>query len=76
MPVLLIWGEDDPALGVNLAQTIQKSFTGNLEVKYVENAGHFVHHDAAEKVNEMMRQWLEDDKHNLGFQRLQSTSVV
>ena len=61
MPVLLIWGVNDPALGLAIPKTIQRTANENLEVKYIENAGHYVQHDAPEKVNKIMREWLAED---------------
>lgn len=49
VPLLLIWGARDPALGLEMARpSIDRCEQGRLEI--VEDAGHFVQHDAPDRV--------------------------
>lgn len=53
MPVLLIWGAKDIALDVSMAQpSIDLCDDGRLEV--IASATHWVQHDAAEQVNDLL----------------------
>ncbi len=52
-PTLLLWGEDDHALGVPLTLGLEKWIT-NLEVQLIASAGHWVHQEAPEEVNEAL----------------------
>lgn len=55
VPVLIIWGEQDVALGVNMAaESLELCREGRLEL--VPEATHWVQHDAPEKVSA----WLVD----------------
>lgn len=61
MPMLLIWGEKDSALDIILPDTIEKT-APKIEVVRIPDANHFVQNDAPEKVNGIMRQWLDKIK--------------
>lgn len=55
MPTMIIWGEQDGALGAEMAeQSLAYCDQGRLEL--VSEATHWVQHDAADQVNE----WLAD----------------
>ncbi|CAB3404959.1 unnamed protein product [Caenorhabditis bovis] len=57
MPVLVIWGTDDAALGKELAGLSLKKLT-NGRAEYVPGASHWVQQDAPEVVNKLMREFL------------------
>ncbi|GFR61385.1 epoxide hydrolase 4-like [Elysia marginata] len=59
MPVLLLWGVEDTAIDLSNPKTIEKANPA-ITVKYIEEAGHFVHQDAPETVNKLIREWLAD----------------
>lgn len=50
MPVLMIWGEQDTALGKELTCNT-KDYCENLELIYDPTSGHFIQHDNPELVN-------------------------
>jgi pimeloyl-ACP methyl ester carboxylesterase len=53
VPSLLIWGRHDEALGFPMAEPSAERLTdGRLEV--IDEAAHFVQHDAPERVNELI----------------------
>jgi epoxide hydrolase 4 len=53
-PTLVIWGERDSYLGLDLAEP-QEDDVPNLErVERLPNASHWVHHDEAETVNQLI----------------------
>ncbi len=56
-PTLLIWGEQDRALGVQLA-TRNEEFVEHLTVLRLPNAGHFVQEERPREVNEAIRTFL------------------
>lgn len=57
VPTLMIWGKQDRALGFELvAPSIARCDDAKLVV--IEDAGHFVQHDAAERVNEALADFL------------------
>ena len=53
MPVLLIWGEQDKALGKELSLNTAEYCT-QLEVVYDPTSGHFIQHDNPELVNKKL----------------------
>lgn len=59
MPVILLWGVQDRALDVSNPKEVQKANPA-ITVKYIEEAGHFVHHVAPNIVNRLIREWLAD----------------
>lgn len=59
VPTLLIWGAKDVALSVEMAQhSIDLCDHGRLEI--IEDATHWVQHDAAERVNALLTEFLAD----------------
>lgn len=57
MPVLMLWGKQDVALSHEMAQpSIDLCDQGRLV--FFEEASHWVQHDAAEKVNELLLEFL------------------
>ncbi|MCB9593618.1 MAG: alpha/beta hydrolase [Sandaracinaceae bacterium] len=58
-PTLLVWGEQDTALGK--ATTIGTGdYVADLTVRYLPHASHWVQQEAPETVNAMVRAWLLD----------------
>ena len=53
MPVLMLWGEQDMALGKELTYNT-KAYCWNLEVIYDPDSGHFIQHDNPEFVNQKL----------------------
>lgn len=53
MPVLLIWGEQDKALGKELSLNTG-AYCANLKVIYDPGSGHFIQHDNPELVNKSL----------------------
>lgn len=56
-PTLLIWGEEDPYLGVGLTEGLEQ-WVPNIRVERIPGASHWVQIDAAERVNELMIDFL------------------
>jgi len=56
-PTLLLWGEQDQALGKELTFGMEKLAT-NLTVRYLPNAAHWVQQEAPEEVNAAIKEWL------------------
>ncbi len=56
-PTLLIWGEQDIALGKELTFGTEKHVS-DLTVRYLPQASHWVQQDDPETVNAMMKAWL------------------
>lgn len=51
---LLIWGEDDKALGKELTYDTHKYMGNHFEIKYIKDSSHWVQQDAPELVNEYL----------------------
>jgi epoxide hydrolase 4 len=64
MPVLVIWGERDRHLGSELARP-KPQWVPNVRVERLPEATHWVHHDAPERVNELLREFLGTDQAEL-----------
>jgi len=59
MPTLLLWGADDPAFSVDLAE-LSLNYMDDGRVKYIDGAAHFGNLDQPDKVNEYMKVFLSD----------------
>ncbi len=60
-PTLLIWGEQDIALGIELTTGLEQ-WVGDLEIKRIPDSGHWVQQEQPEKVNQFMLDFLEPGK--------------
>jgi epoxide hydrolase 4 len=56
MPVLMIWGEQDKALGKELTYNT-KAYCENLEIIYDPASGHFIQHDNPDLVNQKLMEF-------------------
>lgn len=56
-PTVLIWGEDDVALGKELTYGTEE-YVPDLAVHYLPNVSHWVQQEAPERVNEILREHL------------------
>jgi pimeloyl-ACP methyl ester carboxylesterase len=54
---LMVWGEQDRALGVELTYGTE-AYVPNLVLRYLPNASHWVQQDAPDDVNAILREWL------------------
>jgi epoxide hydrolase 4 len=57
VPTLLLWGENDIALGKATTYGTERYVT-NLTVRYLPNVSHWVQQEAPETVNAMLEAWL------------------
>src|SRR4029450_156790 len=57
-PTLLIWGEQDIALGKELTVGMEPLFSGPFEIRYVPDAGHFVHQEQPALVSRWLQGFL------------------
>ncbi len=58
-PTLLIWGEQDPVLTVELTEGLE-AWVPNIRVERLPHASHFVHIDRPDEVNAKMLAFLSD----------------
>ena len=57
-PTLLIWAEDDFALGIELTRGMDGLFESPPRIEYVPNAGHWVMEERPELVNRLLLEFL------------------
>jgi pimeloyl-ACP methyl ester carboxylesterase len=57
VPTLLIWGEQDVALGLELTEGLDE-WVDNLQVKRIPDSGHWVQQEKPALVNQYMREFL------------------
>ncbi|MGF1601985.1 MAG: alpha/beta fold hydrolase [Thermosynechococcaceae cyanobacterium] len=57
VPTLLLWGEDDFALGKELTYGTEK-YVSNLQLHYLENCSHWIQQEQPKRVNQYMRSFL------------------
>ncbi|BCL34989.1 alpha/beta fold hydrolase [Nostoc sp. MS1] len=57
VPTLMIWGENDTALGKELTYGTE-NYVKNLEIKYIPACGHWVQQEKPELVNQYIREFL------------------
>ena len=53
-PTLLIWGEADKALGIELTYNTEKYIDNTCEIKYLPNCSHWTQNDCPDEVNESL----------------------
>ena len=54
---LIIWGQNDPALCKDLAQT-SAVYCDDVTVRNIKNCGHWIQHEHAQIVNQYIREFL------------------
>jgi pimeloyl-ACP methyl ester carboxylesterase len=59
-PTLLLWAEDDVALGRSLTYGLEP-WISNLKIHYIPHCGHWVQNEAPEEVNEQLLTFLKND---------------
>jgi len=57
-PTLMIWGEQDTALGLELTEGYDR-YVRDFTLKRLPGVSHWVQQEAPERVNALMRAWLE-----------------
>jgi epoxide hydrolase 4 len=57
-PTLVIWGEQDFALGKELTYKMEGLFTGPFEIRYIPDSSHWVQQDRPDPVNEYLHEFL------------------
>ena len=58
IPTLLIWGEQDIALGIELTYGLEQ-WVDNIQVKRIPDSGHWVQQEQPDKVNQLMLAFLQ-----------------
>lgn len=61
VPTLALTGRDDGCIDCDIFQTLcrEEDFPRGLEVRVVENAGHFLHQEQPDLVNELILEWMQ-----------------
>jgi len=59
MPTLMIWGENDIALGKELTYGTDR-FVPDLRIKYITNCSHWVQQEQPELVNQYILDFLAE----------------
>ena len=57
VPTLMIWGEEDTALGKELTYGTE-SYVEDFQIRYISNCSHWVQQEQPELVNQYMREFL------------------
>lgn len=57
VPTLLVWGEEDTALGKELTRDTGR-YVRDLTIRYLPNVSHWVQQEAPEAVNGIVEEWL------------------
>lgn len=57
-PTLVIWGENDFALGKELTYGMEGLFSGELRIEYLANASHWVMEERPDEVNRLLLDFL------------------
>jgi len=61
VPTLMIWGEQDRALGRELTEGTER-YVNDLTLRFIPDASHWVQQDAPEQVNALLEQWLREPR--------------
>ena len=59
VPTLIIWGENDKALGKELTYDLDKYFSAPFEIKYIPKCSHWVQNEYPELVNKYILEFLK-----------------
>ncbi|MEH3100698.1 alpha/beta fold hydrolase [Sphingomonas adhaesiva] len=59
MPTLIVWGEEDKALGLETLDGTER-FVADLTIRRLPGVSHWVQQEAPEKVNAILAEWLPD----------------
>jgi pimeloyl-ACP methyl ester carboxylesterase len=59
-PTLMLWGEEDSALGVELTYGTEK-LVRDFTIRYLPQVSHWVQQEAPEAVNAMIRAWISGE---------------
>lgn len=62
VPTLMIWGENDSALGKELTYGTE-AYVRDFRIKYISNCSHWVQQEQPQLVNRYMREFLEPLEH-------------
>ena len=57
-PTLIIWAEDDVALGKRLTVGMEPWFSLDFRIEYIPHCGHWVQNEAADRVNQLLLEFL------------------
>jgi epoxide hydrolase 4 len=60
VPTLLIWGEQDIALGIELTTGLER-WVDDIEIKRIPDSGHWVQQEQPAKVNQYMLEFLQTE---------------
>ena len=60
-PTLLIWGEHDIALGIELTHGLEE-WVPSLQIKYIPDSGHWVQQEQPEQVNRYLLEFLQSQR--------------
>jgi pimeloyl-ACP methyl ester carboxylesterase len=63
-PTLIVWGEEDAALGVELLEGTDQ-YVRDLTIKRLPGVSHWVQQEAPQKVNPILTEWLEAPRSSL-----------
>lgn len=58
-PVLMLWGEQDKALGKELTYNTNRFCEGSFEIQYDPTSGHFIQHENPQWVNQNLLKFFE-----------------
>jgi pimeloyl-ACP methyl ester carboxylesterase len=58
VPGLLLWGKDDPFLGIELTHRVDRLMEAPLTKRYIDRCGHWTQQEAPQEVNEALREFL------------------
>jgi epoxide hydrolase 4 len=58
-PTLLIWGENDKALGIGMSYNTAKHVDASCEIKYIPKCSHWVQNDKPDEVNRFLMEFLD-----------------
>lgn len=62
VPTLYLHGAKGGGLGVELTEGMEEAFTGGLEKRIIADAGHFVHQEKVEEVNQLILDFLKNEE--------------
>ena len=57
MPTLIIWGDEDSALGLETLERTDE-FVPDLTIRHLPGVSHWVQQEAPEAVNAILREWM------------------
>lgn len=75
VPTLLLWGEQDSALGKELTYGTEK-YVSDITIRYLPDVSHWIQQEAPEQVNQILKTWLVAESSSKPQDQVRDQAVI